>query len=214
VEWRKIVNARTEKVNWNQPFPAGRTVRKDAVRLRFFLKKILFFLDPSYNLLRVKIGVVSDTHLRGANDYLRRISERFFSDAEMVIHAGDLVNPAVLKAFEGKDVRAVRGNMDQDDALPEKLIIEVEGARIGLIHGWGMPFGIEAKLLKQFENIDCLVYGHTHTAVSHVKDGVLLFNPGSPTDRMFAARNTVGVLEVSSGSVSGRILEISRKEFV
>lgn len=162
----------------------------------------------------MKIGVVSDTHLRKANDYLRRISERFFSDADMVLHAGDLVDTAVLKAFEGKDVRAVRGNMDQDAALPEKLIIEVGGAKIGLIHGWGMPFGLEAKLLKKFENIDCLVYGHTHSAANHLNGGVLLFNPGSPTDRMFAARNTVGILEVSSGSVTGRILEINRKEFI
>lgn len=162
----------------------------------------------------MKIGVVSDTHLREANDYLRRISERFFSDAGMVLHAGDLINRAVLKAFDGKDVRAVRGNMDQDETLPEKLVIEVGGVRIGLIHGWGMPFGIEAKLLKQFENIDCLVYGHTHAAVSHVKNGVLLFNPGSPTDRMFAARNTVGILEVENGSVTGRIVEINRKEFI
>lgn len=162
----------------------------------------------------MKIGVVSDTHLREANDYLRRISERFFSDAEMVLHAGDLINAAVLGAFKGKDVRAVRGNMDQDDSLPEKLVIEVGPVRIGLIHGWGMPFGIEAKLLKQFENIDCLVYGHTHAAANHVKDGVLLFNPGSPTDRMFAARNTVGILEVEGGSVAGRILEINRKEFM
>ncbi len=161
----------------------------------------------------MKIGVVSDTHLREANDYLRRISEKFFSDAEMVLHAGDLIDAAVLGAFKGKEIRAVRGNMDQDDALPEKLVIEVGGVRIGLIHGWGMPFGMEAKLLKQFENIDCLVYGHTHAAVNHVKGGVLLFNPGSPTDRVFAARNTVGILEVSSGSVTGRILEINRKEF-
>lgn len=132
----------------------------------------------------------------------------------MVLHAGDLVDTAVLGAFEGKDVRAVRGNMDRDDVLPEKLIIEVEGARIGLIHGWGMPFGIEAKLLRQFDRIDCLVYGHTHSAANHVRGGVLCFNPGSPTDRVFAARNSVGILEVNSGSVTGRILEINRKEFI
>jgi putative phosphoesterase len=162
----------------------------------------------------VKIGVVSDTHLREANDYLRRISEEFFSDAQMVLHAGDLVDTSVLKAFAGREVRAVRGNMDRDESLPERLIIEAGGVRIGLIHGWGMPFGIEAKLLKQFDNIDCLVYGHTHSAANHVKDGVLLFNPGSPTDRVFASRNTVGILEVGGGSVTGRILEINRKEFV
>ncbi len=131
----------------------------------------------------------------------------------MVLHAGDLVDTAVLGAFAGKDIRAVRGNMDRDDVLPEKLIIEVEGISIGLIHGWGMPFGIEAKLLGQFEGIDCLVYGHTHSAANHVKNGVLFFNPGSPTDRIFAARNTVGILEVNNGSVTGRIVDINRKEF-
>ena len=77
-----------------------------------------------------------------------------------------------------------------------------------------MPFGIEAKLLMQFEDINCLVYGHTHSAANHVKKGVLFFNPGSPTDRVFAARNTVGLLEIDSGSVKGRLLEINRKEFV
>lgn len=162
----------------------------------------------------MKIGVISDTHLREENEYLRRISERFLSDADMVFHAGDLVDAAVLKVFKDKEVRAVRGNMDWDDTLPEKLIVEVSGVRIGLIHGWGTPFGIEDKLLRQFEDINCLVYGHTHCAANHVKDGVLLFNPGSPTDRLFAARNTVGILEIDNGSVTGRILEINRKEFV
>ena len=165
----------------------------------------------------MKIGVVSDTHLREANEYLRRIGERFFSDAEMILHAGDLVDTAVLKAFKGKDVRAVRGNMDQGDALnslPEKLLIEVGGARIGLIHGWGTPRGIESRLLRQFEDIDCLVYGHTHSAANHVNNGVLFFNPGSPTDRLFAERNTAGILEVRGNSVAGRILEINRRELI
>lgn len=162
----------------------------------------------------MKIGVVSDTHLRQADDYLRRISAEFFSEAEMVLHAGDLVDVSVLQAFAGKEVRAVRGNMDRDESLPEKLIIEACGVRIGLIHGWGMPFGIEAKLRKQFDDIDCLVYGHTHSAANHVRDGILFFNPGSPTDRVFASRSTVGILEVGGGSVTGRIMEINRKEFV
>lgn len=160
----------------------------------------------------MKIAVVSDTHLREGTNYLRRVSERYFSDAQMVLHAGDLVSRKVLEAFEGKEVRAVRGNMDVDESLPEKLLIAVEGVRIGLIHGWGMPFGIEAKLLREFYRVDCLVYGHTHFACNHVKDGVLFFNPGSPTDRRFAPVNTVGLLEVRGGKISGRIEEINRKE--
>jgi len=162
----------------------------------------------------VKIGVVSDTHLRESSDYLTRIAEKFFSDTEMILHAGDLVSVMVLESFGGREVRAVRGNMDADDSLPEKLLIEVEGIRIGLVHGWGMPWGLEEKLIRQFSGIDCLVYGHTHSACSHVRDGVLFFNPGSPTDRKFARRNTVGLLEIRDGKISGRIQEINRKEFM
>lgn len=162
----------------------------------------------------MKIGVVADTHLREGNEYLRRISEKFFSDADIILHAGDLVSTKVLAAFGEKDIRAVRGNMDVDESLPEKLLLEIEGVKIGLIHGWGMPMGLEAKLLREFDEVDCLVYGHTHIACNHLRDGVLFFNPGSPTDRRFAPVNTIGLLEIRGKRIEGRIEEINRKEFL
>jgi len=158
----------------------------------------------------MKIGVISDTHLLHCDEILLRIVENHFKDVDIILHAGDLVSLDVLDAFRGKKVMAVCGNMDGAEvrkSLGEKMLIEAEGFRIGLIHGWGMPFGIEKKLRKQFDDIDCLVYGHTHHASINSKDGILYFNPGSATDRRFTKRNTVGILELGE-QIVGKIISL------
>jgi uncharacterized protein len=159
----------------------------------------------------MKIGVISDTHLRHYDERLRGIVEEYFRDVEIILHAGDLVALEVLDVFAGKEVKAVCGNMDGDDIrnrLSEKMLIELGGFRIGLIHGWGMPFGLEKKLRKQFDQIDCLVYGHTHHACNRSKDGVLYFNPGSAMDKRFAKKNTIGILDIGD-TITGRIIDVS-----
>jgi len=151
-------------------------------------------------VLTMKIGVISDTHLNISNDRLDEIIEDRFHDVDVILHAGDIVDLAVLDAFGGKEFYAVSGNMDHApvrEIFPEKRVVEIEGRRIGMIHGWGSPYGLEEKILREFEDVDCIVYGHTHRAMNEVKDGVLLFNPGSPTDRRFAHHNSVGILDVA-----------------
>jgi putative phosphoesterase len=160
----------------------------------------------------MKIGVIADTHLKSRDDRLKWIADAYFGDVDIIIHAGDLVNLAVLESFDGREVKAVSGNMDSDEAreiLPDKLILDIEGVRMGIIHGWGMPFGLEGKLRKKFDDIDCLIYGHTHHACNRVKEGILYFNPGSATDRKFTNHNTIGILEIGDG-IKGRIIEIPR----
>lgn len=145
----------------------------------------------------MKIGVISDTHLRGYDERLARILHEPFRDVDMIMHAGDLVDEAVLDIFAPRDVRAVCGNMDPPsvrDILPEYLLLEIEGYKVALIHGWGSPFGIERRLLEKVGMVDCLIYGHTHQPMNEKRDGVLFFNPGSATDRRFANADTVGII--------------------
>jgi uncharacterized protein len=158
----------------------------------------------------VKIGVISDTHLTSCDERLRGLLKDYFRDADLILHAGDLVDIRVLDAFAGKDVKAVCGNMDLPSvrqSLPKKLILDINNYKVGLIHGWGMPFGIEGKLLKEVGRVDCLVYGHTHRPANALKDGILFFNPGSATDTRFASRNTIGMLEIGDG-IRGEIIEL------
>jgi hypothetical protein len=64
---------------------------------------------------------------------------------------------------------------------------------------------MEKEIIKEFEDIDCLVYGHTHQAENKMIDGVLFFNPGSPTDRRFAMYNSIGILETGE-KITGEII--------
>jgi len=158
----------------------------------------------------VKIGVISDTHLVGCVEKVERIAATVFNGVEMVLHAGDLVDMAVLDAFAPTEVKAVFGNMDPPgvrERLPEKLIWSIAGYRFALIHGWGSPLMIEKRLLDYVGPVDCLVYGHTHNPVNEVWDGTLFFNPGSATDRCFATHRTVGILEVGD-KLTGRIIDL------
>ncbi|HYA14751.1 MAG TPA: metallophosphoesterase family protein [Syntrophales bacterium] len=159
----------------------------------------------------MKIGVISDTHLTCCDDRLTRLLHDYFCDVDLILHAGDLVDISVLDAFTGKDVKAVCGNMDPitvRNILPDRMILNINNYKVGLIHGWGMPFGIEKKILKEIGRVDCLVYGHTHKATNEVRNGVLFFNPGSATDKRFATRNTVGILEIKE-KIKGTIIELN-----
>jgi len=159
----------------------------------------------------LKIGVISDTHLTSCDDRLTCLLHDHFRDVDLILHAGDLVDISVLNAFAGKDVKAVCGNMDPitvRNILPDRMILNINNYKVGLIHGWGMPFGIEKKILKEIGRVDCLVYGHTHKATNEVRNGVLFFNPGSATDKRFASHNTVGILEIKE-KIKGTIIELN-----
>lgn len=156
----------------------------------------------------MKIGVISDTHLRSSSPELEWIRDTYFEDVTMILHAGDMVEARILDAFLPKRIEAVAGNMDLSSAtnqFPVKRIVKANGFRIGLIHGWGRPDGIEERIRREFTNIDCLVYGHTHRPANHVVDGILFFNPGSLTEQRYAKANSLGILEITD-EIRGTII--------
>jgi putative phosphoesterase len=157
----------------------------------------------------MKVGVISDTHLLEPSAVLERIVRAHFSDADMILHAGDFVDQRIVDFFRQWNLITVRGNMDAGEvrsSLPEKRIIDVSGFKIGLIHGWGAPIGLERRIREALPSIDCIVYGHTHYPANHKKGGLLLFNPGSPT-RSFTGRNTIGILSLGK-EIKGEIIRV------
>jgi len=158
----------------------------------------------------MKIGVMSDTHLDHMSDDLGERILKHFKDVDMILHAGDVVEQSVLDFFSDKEVKLVAGNMDSWEIkqhAPIKQVIAIEGYKLGMIHGWGSPTGIEDRIVNEFDNIDILVYGHTHNAAWFTKRGVQFFNPGSPTDKRYATKNTIGILTIGK-QVSAQIITI------
>ncbi|MBI9076491.1 MAG: YfcE family phosphodiesterase [Desulfatibacillum sp.] len=159
-----------------------------------------------------KIGVISDTHLRMPDDRMFKLAEKQFRDVSMVLHAGDLVSIRVLDPFHDKQVVAVCGNMcerDSTQVLSPKEVITVDGVRIGLIHGWGSRSGLEDRIFPEFDDVEAIVYGHTHTPANHLRQGVLMFNPGAYTAySMGREAGSVGILTVTENGITGEIIPL------
>ena len=158
----------------------------------------------------MKIGVLSDTHLSEPHSEFKKAIETCFGDVEKILHAGDFVDMSVADYLSSlKELIAVFGNMDPPEirkAFPRKRIIELSGFKIGLIHGGGSPFGMESRVRDELDEVDAIVYGHTHTPAHHQVKNTYFFNPGSPT-RSFIHRPTLGILHLSE-KIEGEIIGI------
>jgi putative phosphoesterase len=160
--------------------------------------------------MKIKIGVLSDTHLRRVDNHFRDTCDRFFSDVDLILHAGDFVSPGIADFLSRKAFQGVAGNMDPmevKEMLPEKKVIELGPYRVGLIHGSGPSDGLEDRIWSEFENVDVIVYGHTHRSACHRRDGVLLFNPGTATGFIYSGVHTIGVLEFGE-TINAEIIPI------
>ena len=188
-------------------------------------------LSGNYAILfAMKIGVISDTHLTGPGlsarkvtskliyttnetlEQLQQILKPHFSGTGLILHAGDAVDLAVLEMLESfAPVRAVIGNMDSSQVRsrwPERDVVEAEGRSIGLIHGWGSPDGLPERVLESFDpSVEVIVFGHSHRSYCQRNGKVLLFNPGSATDRRFAPYRSVGILHLEN-KISGEIIKL------
>ncbi len=169
----------------------------------------------------MKIGVISDTHISGRSIHPKKLMSRMinkvtgsaewlcdlvrphFEDVDMIIHAGDFVSYPVMTALEEfGPLEAVAGNMDPyeiSSRLPAKKEIEVEGTKIGIMHGFGPATGLEHKIRREFDGVDLIVFGHSHYPFDQVVDGVRMFNPGSPTDQRWAPSRSIGIITIDGG---------------
>ncbi len=158
----------------------------------------------------MKIGVISDTHIRSSAKLLPNIIYEVFDGVDMILHAGDiLIDEVILELETIAPVYTVAGNNDGYDMLDKygtKKILEVNGKRIGLTHGSsrGRTY-MNAYAEFKGNKVDCVVYGHSHKPHNEVIDGVLFFNPGSPTSRRFEPRYSLGLLHVDK-DIKGEII--------
>lgn len=162
----------------------------------------------------MKIGVLSDTHLKVPDSVLDHILDDIFRDADLVLHAGDIVSAAVLARLEERGALAVCGNMDDyqvAESIPQVRIIAVESRKIALVHGWGAKHGLQERILSRFEDVapDIVIYGHSHVPFwGKVKDA-MMFNPGSAAHNVFSDESSVGLLEILDGEILAKFIKVA-----
>jgi hypothetical protein len=151
----------------------------------------------------MRIGVLSDSHVASFDQLHSKILAAL-ADVDLIVHAGDFVAKDVLDGLKRMgEVRAVRGNMDSDELkalLPEKELLEIEGRTLGIIHGWGSPYGIDDRVGSVLSGVDIIIYGHSHYPHNETKNGVFFFNPGP-------ARSSFGILTIDA-EVNGEIIRL------
>lgn len=180
--------------------PARVPLREELLELPVLLA------DPAPTLGRVHVLVVSDTHLSAATldrmpDAVWALADR----ADVVLHAGDVVEEAVLGALRARAaVHAVLGNNDHGLAgrLPEVWEGKLGGVAVGMVHDSSARAGRARRLRRRFPDAQVVVFGHSHDpVVATGEEGQWLVNPGSPTQRRRQRVHTVAWLELVHGAV-------------
>ena len=156
------------------------------------------------------LGVVSDTHFPRFGRVLPRALERGLRDAGVarILHLGDMTDLLAVALFEAiAPFDAVAGNND-GAAIRERFgrrkILRVEDVRIGMVHGDGKRGTTQQRALEAFagDDVDVVLFGHSHRPIVTRAGGVLVANPGSPTDKRFNPRYSYAILTVDGAAAS------------
>jgi uncharacterized protein len=152
--------------------------------------------------------VLADTHIPLRAKGLPEGLLPSLEEADLILHAGDLLDPKLLDELAlYAPVRAVKGNVDPPEVdLPETLEFSFGGAKVAMIHDSRRREGRRWRLARRFPEARVIVFGHSHIPFLEDKDGLLLLNPGSPTDKRRQPEHTFALLRVERGEVRAEIL--------
>ncbi len=146
----------------------------------------------------MRLCIVSDTH-RYRHELLSAVKSVPKIDA--ILHAGDEIEDVRWLAQRVDwPIYAVAGNWDTASRdFPHDMIIDAFGPRIFLTHGhrWKVKEGMNALAERaKTTGANIVVFGHTHTAVLLMLDGILFVNPGSLAAPRGRRERTFAVLDI------------------
>jgi len=148
------------------------------------------------------IGVISDTH-----GLLRPEATRALKGSDLILHAGDIDEPEVLRALDAiAPVTAVRGNCDRGpwaDALPSAETLEIGGFLFHMLHDLS-----QLDLDPRTAGIHVIISGHNHIPAITRKNRILYLNPGSAGPRRFSLPVTLARVAILGKELSLEIISL------
>lgn len=168
----------------------------------------------------MRIGLISDTHIPLDAKHLPPQVEDIFQSVDLILHAGDIYSSQVLDELEKiAPILSARGNGDSDSLKDFRIkgshVLDIAGFRLGMTHIIYYPETPFSPLEKAIDEkfggpVNIIVFGDTHVPLVQKHKGILMINPGSPTLPNNSYRlGTVGLLDVSEGSVEARIIQLT-----
>lgn len=161
----------------------------------------------------MKVVVLADTHTRGATRALPASAWPYLETADHVLHAGDVADTALLDEIAAlAPLTVVSGNLDAMDVrhwgATEEARLELGGIRVGMVHDAGPRAKRWERMRARFPDERVVVFGHSHVPFNEDRDGLLLFNPGSPTWPRRAPFPSMGILWIENGVPEGEIFPV------
>lgn len=161
------------------------------------------------------VGLISDTHIPARAKAIPNKIFKIFQDVSMIIHTGDLTRLSVVEELEQMaPVMAVHGNMDTRDVkekLPVVNSVEIYDWKIGMTHSLNFFFRTSRfNDLVEKRGFNVFVSGHTHRPSLKYKSGMLLINPGSPTNPIppFLTKPSVALLKITKKEIEPEVINL------
>lgn len=137
----------------------------------------------------------------------------YLETADHILHAGDVVDPSLLDELKAlAPVTVVMGNCDSFEirewGATDEVELELGGVKVAMLHDSGPRYDRRKRMRKHFPDARVVVFGHSHLPMNEDEDGLLLFNPGSPTWKRTAPFTSMGLLWIEDGTVEGEIFPV------
>ena len=162
------------------------------------------------------IGVLSDTHLlRGdPRTRLAPVLDLFRrANVDLILHAGDMGALELLRVLEElAPVAAVRGNADPVetlDVLPDRVLIHAGSKTLLLLHGHQGKTALTTARQAASDDIDLLVFGHSHQPHNEVIGRTLYVNPGYAGKPRFRLERSVALLHIEADGMRVEFRQLS-----
>ncbi|MCP3032222.1 metallophosphoesterase [Halobacillus sp. A1] len=159
----------------------------------------------------MNIIVVSDTHMPKKGKKLPFLLQEEMKKADLVIHAGDWQTPDIYEEFQKfGNLYGVYGNVDGEEMkrlVPRRQLLNVEGYKIGVVHGHGEKKTTEKRAVAEFEEdeVDLIIFGHSHLPLLKFSKKTMLFNPGSAADKRRLPHYSFGKITLNQGITAQHI---------
>jgi uncharacterized protein len=159
----------------------------------------------------VRVAVISDTHAPRFWKACPAAVARRLEGVDLILHAGDVCTPEVLDELSTfAPVHVVLGNNDGPPiaawGATSTRELDLDGLAVAMIHDSGAAAGRPARLRRRFPAAALVIFGHSHIPWDHSELGQRSFNPGSPTDRRRQPRGTMGLLEITDGTLRSAVI--------
>lgn len=148
----------------------------------------------------MKIGIISDTH-GDMKSIDKAIS--YLNKCDLIIHAGDYIDDAEYIYYATDvNVKCVKGNCDSYNMYGHyELTFSANDKNFFVCHGHYHDVKTGINSLYRFakdNNIDFVVFGHTHIPIYETIDNITFINPGSLAYPRGGSDKAFGILTIDN----------------